>query len=150
MTIEIVFKDSFENVQQAAREVFTECGYRVEEQAMPAGNRVKMCMWQAEKGNKVLSMFLGFIFKLERAQVMMTAYQDGSTAFAVYEGGSSGTQILPGGMAGSAARLAHGAHAAGQAGADKLAPIDAKIREKLGARIAYQGKIKDGAMPLMA
>ncbi|MCC6522160.1 MAG: hypothetical protein IT373_05820 [Polyangiaceae bacterium] len=150
MPIEIVFRHSFDHVQQAAREALTECGYRITETPMPAGNRVKMCMWGGEKGNKLLSMVLGFIFKLERVQVMMTAYQDGSTALAVYEGGSSSTQILPGGLAGSAARLAHDAHRAGKAANDPLAPLDAKLREKLGAHVAYQGKIREGALPVMA
>ncbi|MBI4953140.1 MAG: hypothetical protein HY908_13990 [Myxococcales bacterium] len=148
MTIELVVNDSYENVQAAARATLTELGFAIDEQAMPAGNRVKTCMWTGEKGNKILAMFLGFIFKMDRVNVIMTAYQDGSTALAVHEGGTVGGNVvsgLGGGLVGSAADEAM----KGKAMSEKMAAFDAKLKDKLGAKIAYLGRIKDGAIPVM-
>ena len=147
MTIELVFNETFDNVQAVVKEAMTSLGFAVNEEPMPAGNRVKMGMWTCEKGNKLLAMFLGFIFKLERVPVVMTAYQDGTTSLAVYDGGTTGGNIgsAVGGIAGSVADAAVKENAMSK----RLTEIDTIVREKLGAKIAYQGKVKEGAMPLM-
>jgi hypothetical protein len=148
MSIELVYRASFENVTQGLRAALSECGFEISEQPMPAGNRVRMCMWTGEKGNKLLAMFLGFIFKVERVQAMVTAYQDGTTALAVHDAGASGSDMLGvgGGLVGAAAHVAVGQ----QALPEKLRLIETKLAEKLGPVVAYRGRPPEGALPLMA
>ncbi len=146
MSIELMVRDSYENVQLALRSTLTECGFSISEQPMPPGNNVRMCMWSAERGNKLLASFLGFLFKVERVQTMLTAYQDGTVALAVHDGGSSGGDMLGvgGGMLETAATVAAG----GAQESKAMAEVAARLSTKLGAA-AYPGKPAPGALVAM-
>lgn len=152
--IEVVFAEPFDKSKETARAAVTALGFAIDETAMPPGNTVKMSIWQCTKGNKLLSMFLGFLFKSESLYVQMTGYQDGTTAFMVYDGGTTGgnTMSAVGGAALGSAGSALGS-AADSANKDKersknVADLNAKLREQL--RVAYEGKPGPNAMPLMA
>lgn len=112
---------------------------------MPAGNRVRMAMWSAERGNKLLAAFLGFLFQVERVQVMLTAYQDGTVALAVHDGGSSGGDML--GVGGGALQAAATATLGGER-SKALTEIATRLASKLGAS-ASPGRPAPGALPAM-
>lgn len=152
--IEVVFAEPFDKSKETAREAVTALGFAIDETAMPAGNTVKMSIWQCTKGNKLLSMFLGFIFKSESLYVQMTGYQDGTTAFMVYDGGTTGGNAMGavGGAAlGSAGRALGNAADSANKEAEKsknVNELNAKLRAAL--RVAYEGKPGPNAMPLMS
>lgn len=152
--IEVVFAEPFDKSKEAARAAVTSLGFAIDENALPPGNTVKMSIWQCTKGNKLLSMFLGFIFKSESLYVQMTGYQDGTTAFMVYDGGTTGGNTLGavGGAAlGSAGRIAGNMADSANKDAEKsknVSALNAKLREQL--RVAHEGKPGPNAMPLMS
>lgn len=151
--IEVVFAEPFDKSKETARQAVTELGFAIDETAMPAGNTVKMSIWQCTKGNKLLSMFLGFIFKSESLYVQMTGYQDGTTAFMVYDGGTTGGNTM--GAVGGALGSAGGALGSAADSANKEASrsknvndLNARLRSAL--RVAHEGKPGPNAMPMMS
>jgi hypothetical protein len=164
MTTQLVFNETFENVENAVRAAMTESGLDVRPTPMGPGVEVKakMGFWLGEKGNKLLSLVLPFLFKVEGISAVIAAYQDGTTALTLRESGSTGGTLGAGvlsaatggmGLAGDVTNLAasgavDAADAATKAAAlSKLfAAVDAKVRDKLGAKIAHEGPPRPDAV----
>jgi len=180
MAIEIVFKESFDNVDAAVQATLTELGYTVKPSPMSEGTQVraKMSFWLGEKGYPRLSMWpvFSWFFRCDTVSATISAYKDGTTGIAVKPnaatggnavgglasvGGAALSFVPGGGIAGSlgktAAQTAAGVGA--QVADDKLKAgalgkaleeIDKKLRERLGAKIAYEGPAKPGVEQLPA
>jgi hypothetical protein len=159
MPIEIVVNDSFENVENAVKASLADCGCAVSQPPMSAGVEVKtrMRFWIGEKGNKLLAQFVPFLWKVEMISSVITAYQDGTVAVTVREGSTFGGNLAQGvvgaatgGWVGSAAAYASDQAGKAQALSRLLAEVDAKLRERLAGRIAYEGPVRPDVAPVMA
>ncbi len=145
MPIEIVFSESFENVEAAVKASFTDCGFAVSPAPMAPGVQLKakMGFWLGEKGSGFLTWALPWIFKVETIAVVLSAYQDGTTAVSLREGGVHGASLMQGlaggGVVGSLVGQAADQERKQQMMSKSLAEVNTKLRERLGARIAYEG-----------
>jgi hypothetical protein len=167
MAIEIVFKETFQNVEAALHASLEDCGFRVRPSPMAEGVEVKakMGFWLGEKGNKLLSLVLPFLFKTDSVAAIIAAYQDGTIALTVRENSSFGGNLAGGatnvatsavgslgpigaaaGFVGATAGRAVASKADEAAKADalakRLASIEDKLRQRLAGKIAYEGPVR--------
>lgn len=177
MSVEIVFNETLENVEAALHAAFADCGFRVRPSPMADGVEVKakMSFWLGEKGNGLLSLALPFLFKTDSVAAVLAAYQDGTTALTLRENSAFGGNLAggathfagraldrfgPGGVIAGAATAAGttvgGAVAAKADGerksaalAKQLAAIEARLRERLSGKIAYEGPVKPNAQQVL-
>jgi hypothetical protein len=163
MTIELVFNESFDNVQEAVKASIAEAGFAVVPTPLAGAEiKAKMGFWMGKKGNDLLATVLPFLFKVQSVTAIISAYQDGTTGLTLREAGTYGGNLVSGVAdsvtGGSWITSGIASVAAGEADTDRkqaalgklLQDIDVKLREKLGAKIAYEGPPRPDAVQVPA